>query len=189
MSYGLMVYSVNLDTVRQRFGSGDEAVYRTLLEREEDAIYSAGDLFEDWKEDDDEIGFTALHHLVFDEEKTLPGGLYAYVYKAVIKSYGTSLDNGPFYPASMEYLQENVQAALAATGATLRLNELILGQTLVRFPTPDDWPLCGLWEAEAVAQAAPLVQAATNPALEVAAIGEWLTLASARGDGIVGFYH
>jgi hypothetical protein len=99
-------------------------------------------------------------------------------------------NNGPFYPCPSSYLSDTVDPAIRATGADLGMSDLIFGGAPVTFPTPDDFPAIGHWTtAEVAAADEPLRAAGADAIEEVRTVAGWVTYATDRSQGIVGFSH
>jgi hypothetical protein len=182
-----MAYSVDIDGLRALCGSGDNQRRRVICGRFRGDIERFNDEFGLSGERGGENLFTAIQHLVMGEEKTLPGYLYGYGFKYIVQFSGRFLDNSPFYPCPSAYLLDEVDPAIAATGARISMSGLIFDGPPVPFPRADDFPAIGYWTAADVAGAVePLASGTTD---EVRMLARWTAEASSSGRGIVGFYH
>ena len=190
MSYGVMAYAVDIDTLTALCGSGDKPTRRAVCGRFRADISRSNDWFDLSSERDAPNIFTAIEHLIVGDDKTLDGYLYGYGFKYIVQFAGRMLDNGPFYPCPSTYLDDTVDPAIRATGAKLSMSDLIFGGAPVTFPRPDDFPAIGHWTADEVAAAeAPLRAAGDDVTEEVRTVTEWVAYAKGRSQGIVGFYH
>ena len=195
MSYGIMAYRVNAGKVISLCGSKDAALLGQIAgwtpamfaagEAENEAM--RGEDIEDFDEGPDPAW--AVRDLVMGLPLTRSGAEYGYGYEAIIRSLGEPLDNGLFYPASVEYLRDTVDPELTAAGVSLRTEDLVFGYPLVDFPTPDDFPMVGSWSATAVAASVAPLRAYSGQMREIAAIREWCEAAAAEGETIVGIYY
>ncbi|HVH98665.1 MAG TPA: hypothetical protein VM869_08140 [Enhygromyxa sp.] len=198
MSYGLMVYSVNLDhVVTAVLGSNDDALLRTILQRFRTDLQQLAEWFEDEIEDGAPTPAEAVGALIRGEALEDYGFMYAYAFELIVRHFGRPLDNGPFYPCDTEFL-EDVDAALADLGAPdeLLTESLQYGDLPVELPPPDDFPGSGHWPASLVATAHAQIGDAEVPdtldesvAEAVTAVQGWLREAASRGEAIVGFYY
>ena len=182
-----MAYAVDIDAVRAVCGSGDEQRRRAICGRFRADIARFNDEFELSNDRGADNVFTAIGHLIAGGEKPLEGYLYGYGFKYIVEFFGRFLDNGPFHPCSSSFLSQQVDPAIEATGATLRMEDLIFAGAPVAFPPPDDFPAIGYWSAEDVAASVEPLRAGTSD--EVRTIASWTAEAAAAERGIVGFYH
>jgi hypothetical protein len=187
MGYGVMAYAVDIDAVQTLCGSGDDQRRRAICGRFRDDIARLNDDFDLSNDRGADNLFTAIGQLVMGGEKTLDGYLYGYGFKYIVEFFGRFLDNRPFYPCPSSYLSEQVDPAIEATGATLRMSDLIFAGAPVPFPPPDDFPAIGYWTADDVAVNVEPLRAGTTD--EVRTVAGWTAQAAADGRGIVGFYH
>ena len=189
MSYGTMVYSVDFDKLESVFNSGDDKARRMISGRFRANIYSTNDQLGWSNERGADNVFEGIRHLIMGGEKNLPGVMYGYAYKYIVEFYGTFLSNEHFYPCNSAWQEEHIQPQLDALGVKLSLLSLSFGGALTTFPTPDDFPGIGRWTPAAIATALPIMAAASDLSPELAEIKSWLAFASAKGNGLVGFYH
>ncbi len=194
MSYGLTVYRVDAAKITSLFGSKNADLLTRFTG------WTLEDIAEDEAENEElrstQIPFLdyephsiwAVRDLIMGHELTLSGAEYAYGYGDLVDLRGTRLDNSLFYPASVEYLSEEIDPELAAAGVNLTLNDLMFGGALVRFPPPEDFPAMGHWTAEKVASSVAPLQAYSGTRPEIAAIRDWCEAAAAAGETIVAFY-
>jgi hypothetical protein len=190
MSYGVMAYAVDIDKLKALCGSGDNQTRRAVCGRFRADISRSNDWFDLSGDRGAPNIFTAIEHLIMGNDKTLDGYLYGYGFKYIVEFSGRMLDNGPFYPCPSGYLSDTVDPAIRATGADLSTSDLIFGGAPVAFPSPDDFPAIGHWTADEVAAAdEPLRAAGADAIEEVRTVAGWVTHATGRSQGIVGFYH
>jgi hypothetical protein len=197
MSYGLTLYSVDLDKLGAALGSRDEALHRTICERLHDDLEQLAEWFEDEIEEGAPAPAEAVGALLRGEDLEDHGFMYAYALELIIRHFGRALDNAAFYPCDTEFL-EDVDAALAELGAPdeLLTEDLQFGGLPFELPEPDDFPGAGHWDASLVASAHAKLGSVVVPAsLEepvgqaVAAVQRWLGEAASRREAIVGFYY
>ena len=187
MGYGVMAYAVDIDALVALCGSGDNQRRRAICGRFREDISRTNDYFDCSNERGEPSIFTAIEHLVMGGDKTLPGYLYGYGFKYIVQFHGKFLNNGPFYPCRSSYIEEEIDPAIAATGSSLRMFQLIFRGAPVSFPPPDDFPGIGYWTADEVEQGLQPMRSGTTT--ELVTIASWLGRASAEKKGIVGFYH
>jgi hypothetical protein len=187
MGYGVMAYAVDIDTVTAQCGSGDNQLRRAVCGRFRADISRSNDEFDLPGDRGAPNIFTAIEHLIMDGEKTLDGYLYGYGFEYIVRFSGQFLANNPFYPCPSQYLTDTVDPDLKATGATLRMDDLIFRGAPVPFPAPGDFPAIGYWTADEVASNATSVQSGTSE--KVRTVAAWAALAADRSQGIVGFYY
>jgi hypothetical protein len=188
MSYGLMVYSVDIDKVLSACGSGDDGLRRAISGRFRDRIADTNDQLGYSNERGEPSVFEAIRHLILGQDKSLDSALYGYGLKYIVEFYGRFLDNSLFYPAPMEFITGEVGGKLADTGAVVKMSDLVYASP-IQLPRPDDFPLYGHWTAADVAQSAAPVRTYADKTPELQAIEGWLTYAEDNGEGIVGYYH
>jgi hypothetical protein len=197
MSYGLTLYSVNLDEVTAALGSRDDALYRTICERFHDELEALAVWFVEDIQDGAVEPVEAVGALLRGDEVDVDGFMYAYALELIICHFGRELDNAAFHPCETEFL-EDVDAALAELGAPEELltEGLQYGDLPFELPEPDDFPGFGHWPASLVATAhAQLGGVAVPTSIDgpvreaVAAVQRWLVEAASRHEAIVGFYY
>ncbi|MBW4620492.1 MAG: hypothetical protein KME17_14210 [Cyanosarcina radialis HA8281-LM2] len=189
MSYGLMAYSVNIDKLKESCGSGDDSLRRAISGRFKNDIASTNQQLGYSNDRGEPSVFLAIRDLIIGDERNLDRVLYAYGFKYIVEFFGKFLDNNLFYPASYDFLVEEVGANLSETGATVEMFKLLNCYLPVSFPTPDDFPLYGYWSAERVAASVEPLAAFPEKTEELKAIQKWLEFAALKGEGIVGYYH
>src|SRR5262245_28863046 len=110
MSYGFMVWAVNIDALKRASGSKDDTLRRTITERFASKLAHLNDVFEDAETSVEE----ALQQII---DGTIPegvrGGQYAYAFELLVEHLGAFLDNRAVCPwSSPEF--EPVDGALEA---------------------------------------------------------------------------
>jgi hypothetical protein len=184
MSYGLMVYAVDFEQVKEALGSGDDQIRRSICGRFKQRLAQLG---EDSITPDD--GFEAVRHLIMGGEKTLPAWLYGYAYECVVNFYGRALDNGCFMPCSHGYL-EQLEEQLLRSGVKLGLMDFVYyHKALVELPSPDDFPGYSYWLPTVVQENLPILQSYEGKTEADRMVLSWLEYTASRGEGIVGFWY
>lgn len=125
MSYGLMVYSVDINKLISVCGSQDDALRRTISGRFKRDIASTNDQLAYSNERGEPSVFMAIQHLIMGNDKTLDGALYACAFEYINRHFGKFLDNNLFYPCSMNFLTEEVNSHLTTAGTTLDMGNLL----------------------------------------------------------------
>jgi hypothetical protein len=198
MSYGLTLYSVNLDTVAAALGSRDDALFRTICERFHDDLEALAVWFVEDIQDGAVEPVEALGTLLRGDEVDVDGFMYAYALELIICHFGRALDNAAFHPCEETEFLAHVDVALAELGAPADLltEDLQYGELPFELPEPDDFPGFGHWPASLVATAhAKLGGVAVPTSLDspvreaVVAVQGWLVEAAGRHEAIVGFYY
>lgn len=191
MSYGFMVWAVNIDALKRASGSKDETLRDTIAERFASKLAHLNDVFEDAETSVDE----ALQHII---DGTIPegarGSSYSYAFELLVEHLGAFLDNGAVYPWSSPDFGP-VDRALEAMGVPFKMSALYDFSLPVRLPYPDDFPLTGWVDAVTVKavhdafSAAPSVNMDSETAEIVTCIRGWFRDAARRGTGLVSYYH
>jgi hypothetical protein len=89
MSYGLMVYSVSLEKIREVCGSGDEKLVRMMGGRFRNEVQRADEYFEDEISSGAPKRLEAVRQLVMGEVLDQRYGFqYAYAYKLLVEHFG-----------------------------------------------------------------------------------------------------
>ncbi len=198
MSYGLMVYSVDLDKVIAACGSGDDKLRRMICGRFRNDLSRRQDWFSSEIEGGAPSPFDAIRALIMGDPPMVGHGfMYGYAYKDLVGHFGQSQYNNPFSPCNHAWI-EAIGATLTTLGAsTLSMSNLQYGGSPVKFPNPDDFPAFGYWSRDDVLAGndllnGPEFQSDLVPpdhAEAIDAIRGWLTFAAGRRDAIVAFYH
>lgn len=189
MSYGLMAYSVDIDKLQESCGSGNDALRRAISGRFKNYIASTNEQLGYANDRGEPSVFLAIRHLIMGDEQNLDRALYAYGFKYIVEYFGKFLDNSLFYPASYDFLLDEVGAQLTNAGATVKMFDLLNCRAPVSFPRPDDFPSYGYWSAESVATSVRPLETYSGKTEELESIQQWLEFAASRGEGIVGYYH
>jgi hypothetical protein len=189
MSYGLMIYSVDLDKIKEICGSGNDQTRRAISGRFRERIYSTNDHLGYSNERGEPSIFEAIRHLIMGGEMNLDGAMYGYAYKYIVGFYGKFLDNNRFMPCSYEYLTETLNENLKKIGISLDLMNLAASRSPIAFPRPDDFPLFGYWAKEEIQKNLPILQNCKHKTEENTSIQEWLETAVSKNEEIVGFWH
>jgi hypothetical protein len=199
MSYGLMVYAVDFKTLTDVCGQGDESLFHEIWRYFSEDIDRCNEAFDLQSLPGNVSLQAALHHLLLGEPKTLPAYLYGYAFEYVVRFYGKALNNGPFYPCSMEFLMDGMTAEIAESRVNLDLFGLVVGPPIA-LPTVDDFPMVGSWSPDLVAKTNgawkkyweedPTFQTIwANQSFEMCALCEWIAYAANHQQGLVGFYY
>ena len=191
MSYGFMVWAVNIDALKRASGSKDDALRHTIAVRFASQLAHLNDIFEDAETSVDE----ALRHII---DGTIPegvrGGQYAYAFELLVEHLGAFLNNRAVCPWSSPDF-EPVDRALEAMGVPFKMSALYDFRLPVSLPHPDDFPLAAWVDAATVKAvddafgAAPSVNMDAQTADIVTCIRGWFRDAARRGTGLVSYYH
>lgn len=193
MSYGFMLYSIDLDKFTAAFASKDDKLRRMISGRFKgeftsyDANHGEGDLsLRD-----------ALRQLIMgDALDPRSGATYAYASKLICEHFGKFMPNAPLYPVSTSFINE-VDDALRAMGVfeAVSLASLSNRGLPVELPHPDDFPMTGHMTSAEVQIARERLDTATyggdhrDIAEAIDCIRDCLQLASDRGHALVSFFH
>ena len=191
MSYGFVVWAVNIDALKRASGSKDDTLRRTIAERFASDLAQLNEIFEDAETSVDE----ALQHII---DGTIPegarGGSYAYAFELLVEHLGVFLDNSAVYPWSSPDFGP-VDRALEVMGVPFKMSVLYDFSLPARLPYPDDFPLTGWVDAVTVKavcdafSAAPSVNMDLQTTEVVTCIRGWFRDAANRGTGLVSYYH
>ena len=191
MSYGFMVWAVNIDALERASGSKDDTLRHTIAKRFARDLAQIDDTFDDEEPSANE----ALQHII---DGTIPegvrGGVYAYAFELLVEHLGTFLDNSAVYPwRSPDF--GPVDRALEAMDVPFKMSVLYGFSLPAELPHPDDFPLTGWVDAatvKAVYEAfstAPSVNMDPETAEIVTCIRGWFREAARSGTGLVSYYH
>jgi hypothetical protein len=193
MSYGFMVYSVDLDKFTAAFGSKDDKLRRMISGR------FKGE-FKSYDEDRDEGALPlrdALRQLIMgDALDPRSGSTYAYACKLVCEHFGKFMPNAPLLPIRLQFI-DDVDDALREMGVfeVVSLSKLAYRGLPLDLPPPDDFPMTGHMTSAEVRIARERLDAATyggdhrDIAEAIDCIRDWLQAASDRGHAMVSFVH
>jgi hypothetical protein len=191
MSYGFMVWAVNIDTLKRASGSKDDALRRTIAERFASDLARLNDTFDDAEPNAAEV----LQHII---DGTIPEGArgcsYAYAFKLLVDHLGAFLDNRAVCPWSSPDFG-HVDRALEAMGVPFTMDVLYGFSLPVRLPRPDDFPLTGWVDTVTVNavydafSAAPSVNMDLHTTNVVTCVRGWFREAARTGTGLVSYYH
>lgn len=174
MSRGVMIYSVPPERLRQALGSRASAL-KAGLKLGSDAQSQA----------------TAR----FIDEGSVPdcdAGVRIHAFERLCEYLGRSLPNSSVSPVKLEFL-EKVDAELEQLSFCLNLSRLIYGGGPLGLPPADDFPTVGHADARRVELAEEQRQSgllkSSDQEVESVLIelGDWIQVAAARKDMLVGF--
>jgi hypothetical protein len=192
MSGCLMVYSVNMDRLLATCGSGDKRLIQTLSRRYKHTIDL---IFEDaaeagithWTPDGE---FLPVRHLIMGKaDSILPGDFYGYGFKFIVEHMGYFLDNHVFCPTRLNFILDEAETLLKASGATVRLSDLVMRGSPVAFPPPEGYPMIGYWRPDEIHDNNARLRGAALDRGVIASIRAWLAYAASRNEGIIGVYY
>jgi hypothetical protein len=191
MSYGLMVYAVNIDQVQSACGGGDMALYEQIIDQFRTEIAALNQSFDlqSYHQTDPSI-FEGIRHLIMGQAKTFEGYIYGYGLEYIVRHFGQPLNNALFYPCSFECLSTTIGDRLAGVS----IGNLMTGGLIPGVSSFGDFPIYGHLKAAEVANAAAqlkhvLADYADREMDELAFIAAWMQYAADRQEGLVGYYY
>jgi hypothetical protein len=200
MSYGLMLYAVELDKVRGAVGSDSETLRRQIGGRSKRDMASA----DSWFASEIEAGcpprYEALRHLIHGTPRVEGYAFqYAYAFKMIVEFHGRFLSNDGFMPISSDYL-DTVTDALRGMGVdTIDVVGLAYFSPPVELPRPDDFPGVGYLELEDLQACLDQFNAAGDAPIDAIAdsflqtsvrnVRQWCQTCVQLQRGLVSFYH
>jgi len=174
MSRGVMIYSVPPERLRQALGSGAAALKQGLkLGSDPQSLATAR----------------------FIDEGSVPDcdpGVRIHAFERLCEYLGRILPNSSVSPVKLDFL-DKVDAELEQASFCLTLSRLIYGGGPLGLPPADDFPTVGHADARRVELAeqqrrAGLLKAGDEDVESVLIeLGEWVEVAAARKDILVGF--
>jgi hypothetical protein len=191
MSYGLMVYAVNIEQLQTVCGGGDLDLYEQILHRFGEEIgtrnYELG--LQPYHQSDPTL-FDAIQHLIIGQTKVFDGDVYGYALEYIVRYFGQSMNNAMFYPCDLKILSTTIGDQL--TG--VQIDNLVFRGLIAGVPYPIDFPTYGHLKAGEVANATAQLQGvsayyADRDMDELAFIVGWLQYAADRHEGLVGYYY
>jgi hypothetical protein len=192
MSYGLMVYAVNLEQLQAFCGGGDMDLYAQIIERFGTEIGNKNQSFDlqSYHQTDPSIFEGIRQLLLTGRGKAFDGYLYGYALEYIVRYLGKRLNNQLFYPCELSLLSATIGNRLAG----VQIDNLIFRGLLTDVTYPDDFPLYGHLTAAEVTTAAAqlqdvLVDYADRDLDALAWIAAWLQYAADRNQGLVGYYY
>lgn len=190
-----MVWAVDTDKLKQVAGSKDEKLRRMIGGRFKRDLAELDELFEDDINEGEPNAYEVLRQLI---DGTVPkgarGAIYAYAFKLLVEHFGRPLDNSAVYPWSSPDFGP-VNAALEKMGVPFKMDELHGSSLPVKLPLPDDFPLTGWVDAAEVKKVAAAFEGAEYAGKDeetrriVETLRGWFREASAKGLGLVSYYH
>ncbi|MFD3683792.1 hypothetical protein ACFWTE_03070 [Nocardiopsis sp. NPDC058631] len=196
MSYALMTYVVDLDTLHSSIGSKDDKLRRMIGGRFKQHLAHFDSQFDhtDGPSIRDAIR-AVIEGGPFDERH---GAVYGYAYKWICEFHGRALHNGDFSPMRAGWL-ETVDEGLSELGVTaVGVAEFGYGRAPSPVPAPDFLPCYGEWSLAECQKALEQWEAVTgerraaldSSVLEAAeSCMDWCRSAVAVGRGVAGFFH
>jgi hypothetical protein len=191
MSYGLMVYAVNIEQLQAVCGGGDMALYEKIIDRFRAHIADRNQSFDlrPYHQTDPSI-FEGIRHLIMGHTKSFDGYIYGYGLEYIVRYFGKPLNNEMFYPCDLNILSTTIGDRLT----DVQIDNLIFRGLLPGIPYPDDFPTYGHLKSAEVANAAiqlkdVLADYADREMNELAFIAAWLQYAANRHEGLVGYYY
>lgn len=193
MSYGFMVYSIDLDKFTAAFASKDDKLRRMISGR------FKGE-FKSYDESQGEGALSlrdALRQLIMgDALDPRCGSTYAYASKLICEHFGKFMPNAPLYPIPLSLIDE-VDDALRVMGVfeAVSLSSLSYRGLPVELPRPDDFPMTGYLSTDEVRIAHERLGSATyggdnrDISEAIDCIRDMLQLASDRGHAMMSFFH
>jgi hypothetical protein len=192
MSYGLMVYAVNIEQLQAVCGGGDMALYAQIIERfgaemgEQDQQFG----HQIYHPSDPSIAAGLRQLLLTGRGNAFDGYLYGYALEYIVRYLGKRLNNQLFYPCELSLLSATIGNRLAG----VQIDNLIFRGLLTDVTYPDDFPLYGHLTAAEVTTAAAQLQGvladyADRDLDALAWIAAWLQYAADRNQGLVGYYY
>jgi hypothetical protein len=192
MSYGLMVYAVNIEQLQAVCGGGDMALYAQIVERfgaemgEQDRQFG----HQIYHQSDPSMAAGLRQLLLTGRGNAFDGYIYGYALEYIVRFLGKRLNNQLFYPCEINFLSATIGNRL--TG--VQIDNLIFRGLLMDVTYPDDFPLYGHLTAAEVTTAAAQLQDvladyADQDLDELAWIAAWLQYAADRNQGLVGYYY
>ena len=184
MGYELMVTLVPLADVERVRGSGDEILVH-------DACTARG------QKCAPELAYAIGRIVDGTATDRARASQYGYAMQRICQALGEDLDNGPFYPSSLDAL-EAFDAVLKERGVRFATSWLALDGSLFGLPEPDDFPMCGKIGPEALARVEIDPEAAPPGPHEAAwrAVAGWVARARERAAedpegrwALVGFWY
>jgi hypothetical protein len=192
VSYGLMVYAIDIDRLQSVCGGGDLDLYAAIIDKFRSEIANLNDsLGLDVYHQSDPSLFEGIRHLITGAPKNFDGAIYGYGLEFIVRYFGTFLNNSLFYPCDLNLLSEVVGDRL---NGIVSIDRLIFSRPIAKLPSPDDFPIYGhLTNAEVTAATQRLATVRAEYADrewdELAFVIEWLQYAADRHLGLVGYYY
>lgn len=200
MSFALMPYVVDLDTLHGSIGSQDDKLRRMIGGRFKEHLDHFENQFAGVDEDDRPSIYQAIRTVIdggpFDDRH---GTWYGYAYKWICEFYGRPQPNPAFSPMKAGWL-ETVDEGLAGLGVTaVRVEDLSYGSppsplpvSLEMVPGYGEWSLADCrkaleqWEAATVERRAALAFELREPAENCMA---WCKTAVTAERGVAAFFY
>ncbi len=191
MSYGLMVYAIDINKLQAVCGGGDIELYEEIVERFRSDIASVNTALdlESYHQSDPSI-FEGIRHLIMGLPKNFDGAIYGYGLEFIVRYFGTFLNNSLFYPCDLNLLSETIGDRQIGVS----IDNLIFRRPITGLPFPDDFPMYGHITNSEVASVAPQLHGivdeyADKEIDELASIAKWFEFAADRQLGLVGYYY
>ena len=193
MSYGFMVYSIDLDKFTAAFASKDDKLRRMISGRFKGEFTS----YDENHGEGDLSLRDALRQLIMgDALDPRSGATYAYASKLICEHFGKFMPNAPLYPIPLSLIDE-VDDALRVMGVfeAVSLSSLSYRGLPVELPRPDDFPMTGYLSTDEVRIAHERLGSATyggdnrDISEAIDCIRDLLQLASDRDHAMVSFVH
>ena len=200
MSYGLMVYVVDLDVLNGSVGSKDVKMRRMIGGRFKKQLSHFDDRFGRFTEGEYLPIYEAIRAVIdggpFDAEHSV---VYNYAFKWICEFHGRFVNNSEFSPMKAGWL-EKVDEGLADLGVTaVRVEDLGMGSAPSPIPrSSDGFPCYGEWSSAECEKALKEWEevteerkAAIDPYVLKAAEScmGWCRTAVAAGRGVAGFFY
>lgn len=193
MSYGLMVYAVDIDKCISAIGSKDEKLGRMIRGRFKKELARADEWFSsELKRGVPPLG-TAIKNLIEGIEIPREHGFqYRYAFKVIVEHFGKFQTNDMFCPCHIDLFDE-VEAQLKKMNAPEEFSIYRLAyHAPVQIPV-DDFPGMGSIPAALCRQASQDIDwsqpASNDMARTLGNIRSWLNNANEKNWGLIGFYH
>ena len=155
MSYELRAFAVDVDQLSSLVGSGNKALFNTVIDDFTPQLDHFDDVFFDEIDRGDPTVQTALRHILIDGviPPRSPGYPYGYALELLCHHVGWQL-TGPFGGIDIAWLEE-VDRALDRAGAPPGYRALVLvsGRLPLPIPRPSDFPGIGMFDTALIRQA------------------------------------
>jgi hypothetical protein len=193
MSYGFMVYALDLDKLKAACGSSDDKLRRMICGRFKRDLQS----HDEGKDEGELTVREALRQIIMGgAPDSRSGSTYAYAFKLLCEHFGKFLPNAPLLPIRLSFI-DDVDGALREMGAfdAVSLSKLAYRGLPINLPSPDDFPMTGYMTPEEIRPALAQLSAAKyagedrDIAEAIDCIQSWLKAASDKQQALVSFVH
>ncbi|MCG8575498.1 MAG: hypothetical protein MI810_11485 [Flavobacteriales bacterium] len=179
MSYGIMPYSINLDTLEKYYGTDDQQLINNIIKSSKGRLDRLDDDFEE--EDGWQKAETILSDFLNGKLEVGEGNSakHWYILEILIEGFGSMLNNGNWYPASIDDLYDYSELQMFLVSKTGKF----------KLPSPDDFPTSFTIQNKNLSAAAKEIESSDYDAAQKSEFQSWIATAQQNDQDLVLFYY